>query len=171
MGQKGRPATTGIQKKTFLQLSPELELDVKEFLTDNVLQNIEILQKLAQGGYAIIEEHWVPAALVTVKMGGAEIPAFPDIVAEDPTKLILTLQVRRQATPDRAALIDLLNRTMGKPVEQDLTEVIDAQVRFEFEQASGSSVQETKELSDEVKNAITEYTNRANTEPVGNNKE
>lgn len=88
-------------------------------LARKLKHNLEQLQRLADGGYERVEEKWLPAALVTTGSGELEQLAFPD---KAPDALVLVERKRSVADMDRTALINLIDRMLGKPTQkQEIT--------------------------------------------------
>jgi hypothetical protein len=93
------------------------EKQIKDRLPEIVATQIE----LALGtGDPIIEEKWLPAALVTVGSGALEMRAFPLL---PPEELVLVERKVINPSKDRAAGQYLINRLAGSPAQQIKSEI------------------------------------------------
>jgi hypothetical protein len=104
-------------------------------LIENIQPLVDAMVKLAIGGYLEETETWQPCELVQIedvardengnllrsRTGDAiriKVEAYPEL---DKGTMVLTSRKRSVAAPDRTALTDLLNRSLGKAREAEQT--------------------------------------------------
>lgn len=81
-------------------------------IVDKLPKVVDALLRLGLGGFKQVDEEWQPAGLVTTGSGEFEMPLFGD---KPPHELVLVKRKVSVAAPDRAALVALIDRILGKP--------------------------------------------------------
>lgn len=159
MSQAGRPrGSKNVTTKTYLQLAPDVEDELENLLVNDLIDNVTLLKTLAQGGFVVIEKQFMPVGMIYRKFSGTDMFAFPELVAKDPLQEICVLRIERTEKPNITALIDLINRTMGKPGETPNKTAMLEELKFIFDQSTGStSIDEIRSLGDEVSKAIEQH--------------
>ena len=124
-GQSGNP--TGRPKKAEKYAEPITTTE--DWIAAHLPEFVQAQYKLAIGGFDQVNETWEPPGLIyrddyavgdEGKVVRSKVLAFPDLPSDE---LVLTKRTRSVAAPDRAASQYLIDRILGKPVQQVEAEI------------------------------------------------
>lgn len=97
-------------------------------IVDHLPQILDNLLKLANGGFEVVENKWMPRSAFSLgdvmAMDAGKESEDATKAIENPNELVLSERKTYYALPDRAANIYLVDRIMGKPTQKqdiDLT--------------------------------------------------
>jgi hypothetical protein len=88
-------------------------------IADKLPQLVDNLLKLANGGFEVVEEKWIPRAAfslgdIIANQAGADTPEGKEAI-ENPFEMVLSERKSYIAQPDRASNQYLIDRIGGKP--------------------------------------------------------
>lgn len=120
-----RPRAGRKPKKTKYELSVT---QAEDKIVDHLPQILDNLIKLANGGFEVVENKWMPRSAFSlgdvIAMGAGKSSEDAEKALKNPDELVLAEQKTYYALPDRAANIYLIDRILGKPTQKqdiDLT--------------------------------------------------
>lgn len=97
-------------------------IQAEDKIVDHLPQILDNLLKLANGGFEVVENKWMPRSAFSLgdmiaKQAGKE-SEDADKAVENPDEMVLAEQKTYKALPDRAANIYLVDRILGKPTQK-----------------------------------------------------
>lgn len=114
-----RPGAGRKPKKTKYELSVTAAEDK---IVDHLPQILDNLLKLANGGFEVVENKWMPRSAFSlgdvIAMGAGKSSEDATKAIEKPDELVLSERKTYYALPDRAANIYLVNRILGSPTQK-----------------------------------------------------
>jgi hypothetical protein len=120
-GQNGgaRPRAGRKPKATKYELTV---VQAEDKIVDHLPAILDNLLKLANGGFEVVEEKWIPRSAFSlgdvIAMGAGKSSDDAEKAIARPDEMVLSERKTYYALPDRAANIYLIDRILGKPTQK-----------------------------------------------------